>query len=205
MRDRTAELHISAERSGVVAALLQGQVTQVDYALYLRNLLPVYQALEHALERRVDRPAFAALAQRSLYRSDCLLADLGDLVGPAWASNLALLPSAERYAARITLTAGDERLAAHCYTRYLGDLNGGKLVARCLVKHFGSDFRAIAFSQFPGIANLPAFRTAYRASLDRVSDMLGDVGAVVEEAAIAFELSIALSTEVAANRAIAKA
>ncbi len=44
------------------------------------------------------------------------------------------------------------------------------------------------------------FRTAYRRTLDQAGDRLGDVEAVVEEAAVAFELNMRVSVEVDAFR-----
>src|ERR1700728_2128357 len=67
MRDRTADLHRQAERSGVLASILSGNATKPHYALYLRNLLPAYQQMESALQRLGDRPGFDYLAQPSLH------------------------------------------------------------------------------------------------------------------------------------------
>jgi len=127
------------------------------------------------------------------------------MTGPAWAWSFPVLPSADRYAARITAAQGGGLLIAHCYTRYLGDLNGGQLVARRLVRQFGPGFRALAFSRFPAIEDLAACRATYRASLDRAGEALDDAEPVIEEAAAAFELNIALSIEVAAFKSPAAA
>ncbi len=196
MRQRTAALHLAAERSGTVYALLKGHVSRSHYALYLRNLLPAYQVMERALQQHRHQPEFAGLVHRPLFRSESIVADLGDLTGPGWANALPLLPSGERYAARIRWIGGGAPLIAHCYTRYLGDLNGGRLLGQRLMAQFGPGFTAVAFSRFPEIKDIDAFRAAYRANLDRAGDGLADVAAVVEEAAVAFELNIQVSLEV---------
>lgn len=196
MRGRTRELHILAERSGIVAALLTGQVSRSCYALYLRNLLPAYQAMEQALRQHHDRPEFAELAQPSLYRAESIVADLEDLAGSGWATHLPLLPSGDRYAVRVGSAGRGATLIGHCYTRYLGDLYGGQVLGQRLVKRFGPTFRALAFNRFPGIPDLNGFRAAYHGSLDRAGDHLADIEAVVEEAAVAFELNIQLSVDV---------
>lgn len=190
MRRRTSELHIAAEQSGIVAAIIRGQVSRFRYALFLRNLLPAYRAMELAL------PNFDGLAQPSLYRTERIIADLINLNGSDWAASLPLLPSGERYAARVEWAGHSEMLLAHCYTRYLGDLYGGRVLARRIMTRFGPDFRAVAFLTFPDIQDVDAFCESYRRNLDRAVSSLPDVEGVVEEAAVAFTLNIRLSLEV---------
>jgi heme oxygenase (biliverdin-producing, ferredoxin) len=197
MRARTAEPHLRAEQSGIVAAILAGQVSQSGYALYLRNLLPVYLAMEHALRCNRDRPGIGYLAQPSIYRASSIIADLGNFAGSGWAVSLPLLASGERYAARVTRAGrGDGALLiAHAYTRYLGDLNGGRILRRRLVRRFGRDFPA-AFTEFTSISDVGAFTTRFSAALNRAGDSVSDAEPVVQEAAIAFEMNIQLSREV---------
>ncbi len=194
LRRRTSVLHNAAEASGVVAAMMNGQVTRSHYALYLRNLLPAYQAMETALQD--SRTIFPGLAQPSLYRGDRIVADLIALKGPDWAESLPLLASGRLYAERIAWAGHSELLIAHCYTRYLGDLNGGRVLMRRVLTRFGPDFPAIAFVTFPDILDIDEFRAAYRHNLDSAEVHLLDPSGVVEEAAIAFQLNIELSREV---------
>lgn len=200
MRGRTAELHRTAECSGFVGALLGGSVHQSTYALYLRNLLPAYQAMEGALQKHRDRPEFRRLAQPVLYRAAKIAADLDDLAGPDWTTSVPLLSSGARYAARVVWAGDRPILIAHCYTRYLGDLNGGRRLGQRLMQQFGEASRALAFTSYPEIQDLDGFRIAYRRDLDRAGEGLADLEAVVEEAAVAFELNIQLSLEVDAFR-----
>lgn len=183
MRERTTALHAAAERSGIVAALFGGHASQPAYALYLRNLLPAYQAME------LTNPAFA---QPCLYRAKSIIADLDELIGADWPAILPLLPSAETYAARVMLARGGPLLIAHCYTRYLGDLNGGQLLARRLQLLFGRSFSALRFTDFPDADTL---RRTYRDRLDDAGRLLADPASVVEEAAVAFQLNIDLSLD----------
>jgi heme oxygenase len=190
MRARTASLHEAAERSGIVAALFGGHASQADYALYLRNLLPAYQVMEHALR---TRPQYAGLAQPDIFRAESIIADLEDLSGSDWSTTLPLLPSAQKYAARVEWAVTTGMLIAHCYTRYLGDLNGGQLLARRLRHLFGPNFAALRFTEFPDVGSL---RAAYRDQLDRVGERLCDPDLVIEESAVAFRLNIELSLEI---------
>lgn len=197
MRERTTGLHAAAEGSGVVAALMRRQVSRERYALYLRNLLPAYQAMEQAL-RRQDRPELAELAQPSIYRAESIVADLDCLAGAEWGTTLPLLPAGEQYAARVEWAGGGAMLIAHCYTRYLGDLNGGQTMARRLADALGPNCPALAFSAFPAVEDVRTFIRTYRAALDRAGDTLADAAPVIEEAVAAFQLNIALSEAVAA-------
>jgi heme oxygenase len=196
MRRRTTDLHAQAERSGVVAAVLQGRVSKLCYALYLRNLLPAYQAMEQALQRNRNRPGFRELAQRALYREASIVSDLAALAGPDWATALPLLSSGEEYAARVEFAAAHGMLIAHCYTRSLVDLNGGQILRRRLTQTFGPTFQAHAFTTFPDIPDPRGFSQAYRVSLDRAGADLPDWGPIIEESAIAFTMNIHLSVDV---------
>jgi heme oxygenase (biliverdin-producing, ferredoxin) len=204
MRASTARQHALAERSGIVAAILSGRASRTGYALYLRNLLPAYRSMEQALERREALAAIRQLAQPALYRADRINADLVALIGPKWSDRVPLLPSGDRYAARVKWAgAGDGgKLIAHAYTRYLGDLSGGQILRRRLTQQFGPGF-PMAFTEFPMISELAAFGAAFRAALDRAASHVADEAPVLQEASIAFELNIELSQEVdAATHAV---
>src|SRR6195952_4929581 len=134
----TKTLHTEAERSGIIRDLLRGEASRDGYILLQRNLLPAYQALELGLERHRDTPALAALAAYRLDRAAPLEADLRALCGGDFAG-IALLPAGEAYARRIAEAAegNGDRLIAHAYTRYLGDLSGGQILKRLLAKKPG--------------------------------------------------------------------
>ncbi len=197
MRARTAKLHQQAEQSGAVAALLQERITPNAYALYLRNLLPAYQVMEAALHRLRDSPLFRGLAEPALYRAEAITADLAALAGPDWSKHLPLLPCGRHYAERIDRAAGGNaaRLLAHCYTRYLGDLSGGQIIGRRLIKLLPPDMPAVAFTHFSGIADLRGFAGQYRAAIDQAGVLLANPAPVIEEAAAAFQQNIDLSDE----------
>jgi heme oxygenase len=195
MKQRTQSLHVQAERSGIVRDMLRGDVTRQGYALFLRNLLPAYLALEEGLERLKSTPAFRGLAVRAVYRGPALEADLAAVAGPEWADGLRLLPEGAAYADRVARAAeGDgARLIAHAYARTLGDLNGGQVLRRLLGRSLGLDATGLSFYDFPEIEDMAAFRPAYRAALDGAADHIADPVAVIEEAAEAFRLNIAVS------------
>ncbi len=201
IREYTAPLHRQAERSGVIRDILQRRTSRSAYALLLRNLLPVYAAMERALERHKgpnSLDALGALALPALYRCAAIRADLQALRGREWQRTLPLLPSGARYARRIAAAVRSDPalLVAHAYTRYLGDLNGGQIMQRLLEAAPGIGPQALSFHSFPQIPDPARFRLEYRLALERAAALAADRRALVEEASRAFHLNIALSEEV---------
>lgn len=180
--------HARAERSGIIADILAGQATRFSVALLLRNLLPVYQALDAT---RFGLPP--------LRRSAAIQADLLVLVPGA---NLPLLAEATAYADLVREAAkGDgTRLIAHAYVRYLGDLYGGLIMKRRLLGCLGVLAGRLTFHDYPLIQDIRAFARAYREDLEMVvQEAVLDL--VAAEAVTAFKLNIALSEAVRAKAA----
>jgi heme oxygenase len=190
----TKALHVEAERSGVISDLLRGEASRDGYILLQRNLLPAYQALERSLEHHRDTPSLMALAKYRLERSAALEADLVALCGGSFAG-VPLLPEGEAYARRIDACAGGDGalLIAHAYTRYLGDLNGGQILKRLLMKKPGLRAAEVSFYDFPDYDDLPTLKTEYRNALDKAGMLVADQRAVIEEGSLAFQLNIDLS------------
>lgn len=175
----TWALHTKAERSGIIADIIAGRANQYGVALLWRNLLPVYQAL--------DRSAFGHPA---LARSDAIEADLR-LLAPG--VDVPLLPEAAAYADRVR-AAGDG-LVAHAYVRYLGDLNGGRIMKHRLAACLGVMAAKVTFHDYPALADPGAFVRSYRSALDLAVQAVPHELAA-GEALVAFEMNIALSQAV---------
>ena len=197
LREATRDMHSRAERSGYVADLLRGRGSRAGYLLLLRNLLPAYEELENGLELHMSSPVFRGVPWRSLLRAPALERDLQALAGAGWRSSLALLPAGESYRARVAQAArgNGERLLAHAYTRYLGDVSGGQLLEMLLARSLGLAAHELSFYSFPDIPDLPRFISDFRCAL-AVAGRLVDQGAVADEAIEAFALNIALSEAV---------
>lgn len=114
-----------------------------------------------------------------------------------------LLPAGRRYCQQIVEAAAGqgERLVAHAYTRYLGDLNGGQVIKRLLVRTLGVEPDGLSFYEFSAIRDLDHARRAFRSAIDRSAYEMSDTDAVIEEAAVAFELNIDLSNSVKSSPA----
>ncbi len=183
LKAATWDLHARAERSGIIADILAGRASRLGVALLLRNLLPVYQVLDAS-----------ALGHPALARSAAIEADLLMLSPDA---ELPLLPEGVAYADRVRRAGvGDgSGLLGHAYVRYLGDLNGGRIMQQRLIGCFGDVAAGLTFGIYPMLDDLAGFRRDYRKELDRaVCSASADV--VKSEALAAFELNIVLSNAV---------
>lgn len=200
LREATAALHSQAERTGIVAELLAGRGSRMAYALLLRNLEPAYVALECGLQRHRLAPAFGGLAVQAVYRAGAIAADLEALAGPRWRSALPLLDAGRAYATRVNAAAegAGVRLVAHAYVRYLGDLNGGRILRRVLGRTLALGPDALRFHDFAP-ADPAALAADYRAAIDAAGRVMGDDGTIVAEAVEAFRLNVAISEAVAAD------
>ena len=166
----------------------------------MRNLLPAYQAMEQGLSRHGGSPALGRLVDYALDRAPALEADLVALCGDRWRQGIPLLPAAELYAKRIDKAAeGDgTRLIAHAYTRYLGDLSGGRILQRLLARSLDLRPSELSFYDFSRFSDLDALKADYRQALDSAGAHAADPQMLIEEGAIAFSLNIDLSCAVKA-------
>lgn len=204
LRAETRLLHQQAERSPFIARLLAGRTDRAAYCSLLRNLHPIYQALEAGAVRLASRPGVAQLFVAELTRLPALEADLRCLHGPAWASALPVLPAAAAYAGHLERLgpAQSHRLAAHAYVRYLGDLAGGQqlraIVARSLHLQGAAGTSFYAFGAPPDVQRL--FQD-FRVALGRCAEGPAQTQELVAEAKLAFELHLELFVELEAAQA----
>lgn len=200
LRTSTRALHRQAERSGVIAEFSSGRVRPEAYLLFIFNLLPVYRTLETALGEHRLHPALSGVWRPELARAEALARDVAVLTTRLATASPRLLAPSERYRRRIEAVAADrpERLLAHAYVRHLGDLSGGQVLARLLVRTPGIGAEAVGFYAFPDLADLGRAKEDCRRAIARAEMQLVDRDGVIEEAREAFRLNIALSEAVAA-------
>lgn len=191
LRAATRALHAEAERSGFVRDLLAGRVTRASYALWLRNLWLAYDTLEAALAVH----GAPGLADPRVMRAAALASDLAALCGPRWREDVPMLAAGRDYARAIGAARGAQ-LAAHAYVRYLGDLNGGRVLARVVARALGLGESALRYYAFD--ADAASLERDYRAALARAGATEDDTRAGAEVAASAFRHNIALSEAVLA-------
>jgi len=198
LRERTAEAHQAAERSPLMAAIVRGQISAADYGEFLARLAPVYAALEAGLRRHSKHPVLAMIYFPELERGEALRRDMS-FFGVSEASQpKAWAPAARAYVERVGEVGqiAPELLVAHAYTRYLGDLSGGQVIAKQLRRAWaieGED--GFAFFAFPRVPNPTAFKHAYRAALDNLPVGAQQAEAIVAEASRAFVFNRDLADE----------
>jgi heme oxygenase len=199
---RTKTLHVEAERTGIIRDLLRGEADLEGYTLLLRNLLPAYRALEQGLERHRDSKGLRQIANFRLKRAPAIESDLVAICGKRWSHDLPLLDVGKLYASQIAKAAeGDgARLIAHAYTRYLGDLSGGRILQRLLARSLKLRPSELSFYDFPLFSDLDALKADYRKALDQAGAHAPNGDAIVEEGAVAFSQNIALSCAIKSIR-----
>ncbi|HUN91891.1 MAG TPA: biliverdin-producing heme oxygenase [Burkholderiaceae bacterium] len=192
LKASTHALHAEVERSGLMRALLAGRLPLGLYTRLLRNLHAIYAMMESALANHAANPVIAPLWLPGLPRRAALEEDLATLQGADWRQALPIEPAASDYVDRLRSIAVDDplRLAAHAYVRYLGDLNGGQLVARIVAKHYEMQAGAggVRFYDFGSREVATTLRNRFRAGLDAIDLRPDDTERVVEEARLAFLL-----------------
>lgn len=205
LRQQTSELHRTVESRPFMVALLAGQLSQNAYCMMLRNLEPVYSALESALNLNLGRPAIAGLNLPNFYRASSLRADLQTLHGSPWQSDLALLPACVAYCSHLEVLGqqSPDLLVAHAYVRYLGDLSGGQMIQKILAKSWNMQVLrgspGLRFYDFGEPESVSHHTKEFRAKLDAMSVNVGLVSALVQEAKLAFAMHITLYDELGAS------
>jgi heme oxygenase (biliverdin-producing, ferredoxin) len=189
LKTATAAEHHRVERSGIMPALLRGQIGRAGYVALLRNLHAIYAALEPALLRHAGRAAVGPVVLPELFRRAAIEADLAALGAAAEASAVALAPATAQYVQRLRDidVAQPGLLVAHAYVRYLGDLSGGQQLRRIVARSLGLHGAAgTSFYDFGDAGRVQALAQRLRAGLDAVGGLADDADAVVAEAESAF-------------------
>ena len=198
MREGSQAEHQEAEASDFMAELLAGRINETGYADYLLRLRGVYEVMETTVRARLDDPIVAAVHDSALERLEAIDADLAH-----WApgrGHTVDSPAAAAYRERVS-AAGEwgGLLAAHHYTRYLGDLSGGQAIGRIIDRAFELGGAGTAFYAFPEIPKPKLFKDGYRARLDALDLTPAEVDRVVDEVKVAFRLNQAIFTELGRN------
>ncbi len=172
LRTETASLHRQAERCEVIVALFEGRLGRTTYTALLRNLHALYSALEAALSVPLLPAGLAPLIPPALRRADAIASDLDSLHGPGWRTVIPIGAATAAHVERIDWLSGSDPilLAAPAYVRYLGDLNGGRLIARSVSRAFelAPGGAGIRFYDFGGPVAAAALAATFRRVLDSI-------------------------------------
>ena len=209
LREGTKKSHTMAENVGFIKCFLKGTVEKSSYRKLVSDLYFVYQAMEEEMDRLKDHPIVSKFYFPELHRENSLESDLQYYFGSNWKSVVKPSAPAKKYVERIHEIGQTqpELLAAHSYTRYLGDLSGGQILMGIAQRGMNlSEGEGTAFYTFDDIDDEKAFKTKYRAAMDSlpVDDATADK--IVDEANDAFHQNMLMFQELEGNlvRAIGK-
>lgn len=195
--DGTRKSHSMAESTQFVSGLFKGLADRDSYRSLITSLYFVYEAMEDSMENSSDE-SVKAMDYPSLRRLQPLKNDMKFFHGEQWEGQIQPSAAAEVYVARIREIAETKPylIVAHQYTRYLGDLFGGKMIGgmtrRSLSLENGD---GTAFYTFEGIPNVKDFITEWYSNLNALDLTEQQKEEIVDEANRVFALNIDLMQE----------
>lgn len=194
IREATREDHERTEHSPFISAFLDGRVSRAGFASMTGQLWFIYEALESGATTLRGDPVAQPFLDSRLSRGDALQADLTELIGADWQTRLTASPATRNYADHITQLAASwpGGYLAHHYTRYMGDLSGGRLVGKTAQRVYGLSDAGVRFYRFEGIASPRAFKEAYRSLLDEAPWTEAERRRILDEAGLSFRMTGAL-------------
>lgn len=183
--------HKAAEDSRFIGALMAGELSREQYCAYLSQYQAVYASLDVASEALRSDPQLSGFYDPQLFRTAAIAADLSVL----GATDVAATPATAEYVDRINALAGTWPLGvlAHHYTRYLGDLSGGRIIAQRLARFMQlTPAEGLAFYQFPAITKPPKYKQQYREQLDALELNGEERESLIEEVRVAYRMNSAV-------------
>ncbi len=200
--------HSDSEGATFMEDIMRGKGTRQDYIDLVAQHFFMYEALEAAAEQLAADPATAGFHPAGLIRMPALEADLAHLLGADWRERITPVPATAAYAARIREIAEEgwaAGIVAHHYTRYLGDLSGGQMIAKRVAKQHELAHEGIAFYDFSGLGSLVDFKNAYRAELDALGARLDEAerARMLDEVRTAYAFNTAVFVDLGAAKAAA--
>eukprot|EP00545_Synedropsis_sp_CCMP1620_P002891 CAMPEP_0119008582 /NCGR_PEP_ID=MMETSP1176-20130426/3800_1 /TAXON_ID=265551 /ORGANISM="Synedropsis recta cf, Strain CCMP1620" /LENGTH=494 /DNA_ID=CAMNT_0006960941 /DNA_START=81 /DNA_END=1562 /DNA_ORIENTATION=- len=196
----TAVAHQAAEDVHFVQNFVKGHIDRNLYADLVLSLYHVYRKMEGLLQEHHATHFASCHFPIQLNRTATLAEDVEFWHGDN-DNNPQLLyisPATQDYMDRLDMLAETQPLLllAHAYTRYLGDLSGGKVLARVAKRALQLDGDGLAFYHFLNLGMSPkAFKDQYRACLDSLPLREVQINDLVQEANVAFLLNMRLFEE----------
>jgi len=213
LKSGTAISHKAAEDVHFVRNFIRGKIDRHLYGQMVLMLYHVYRVLEDLLDQHAMHYFATCHFPLELARTSALQDDLDFWHGPtATTTDDTMSPATRDYVDRLKFIAQTNPLLllSHSYTRYLGDLSGGMILARVARKALklskpsnGSggtgqgkaEVDGLAFYHFANIPSPKQFKTKYREALDALPLTNAQVHELVGEANVAFLLNMRLFEE----------
>ena len=176
VREASKDVHLAAERSPFMVALMQGDLPSEAYFDYIGQLAPIYETIE---KWNGTLPFF----DRRLDRFERIIADL-EYVGTRVVCDETI--EYVKYIKKIIKAKDEVRLTAHHYVRYLGDLSGGQAIGALVARNLSIPPNFLSFYDFEDIGDRVRYKETYRTNLDTVIDPK-DHDRFIQEVILAFE------------------
>jgi heme oxygenase len=196
----TAVSHQAAEDVHFVRNFIQGKIDRQIYGKMVGMLYHVYVKLENCLDEAGPKHFSTLHFPIQLSRQQALEEDLdfwhGSNVNKDAALNF-MTPAVKDYMDRLDYLVEHDPilLLAHSYTRYLGDLSGGKILARVARRALDLQEDGLAFYEFAHVPSAKRFKDIYRQAMDAMPLTAHQVVKLVGEANVAFLLNMRLFEE----------
>ncbi|MDO4241934.1 MAG: biliverdin-producing heme oxygenase [Microbacteriaceae bacterium] len=205
VRDRSWDFHTDSEGSKFMIDIMSGTATKDDYVALIIEHYFIYKALEKAADLLADDSATAGFDSAELRRVAAIESDLEFLLGSDWASKIEPSEATKAYCARIDEVAAAgwlPAIVAHHYTRYLGDLSGGQMIAKKLRDQHGFTHDGVRFYEFAELGPLGKFKVEYREQLDALGASLSEADRerFIAEVQRAYEHNTAIFNDLQASR-----
>jgi heme oxygenase len=196
----TAVSHQAAEDVHFVRNFIQGKIDRQIYGKMVGMLYHVYVKLENCLDQAGPKHFSTLHFPLQLSRQQALEEDLDFWHGSRVNKDSAhafLTPAVKDYMDRLDYLLEHDPLLllAHSYTRYLGDLSGGKILARVARRALDLQEDGLAFYEFAHVPSAKRFKDTYRQAMDAMPLTAHQVVKLVAEANVAFLLNMRLFEE----------
>ena len=198
LKEGTKESHSAAENTKFVASFLRGVVDYEEYRKLLTNFYYVYDTMEQRI-RETEDPMVQAIKSEDLERKEAIERDLEYYYGADWKEKQIPSEACNKYCHRLNEVAEQNPylLVAHHYTRYIGDLSGGKILKEITARVLNPpEGKGLDFYEFPSIPNAKMFKQNYRAILDNLGTDTSQENALITEANYAFRLNMYMFDEI---------
>ena len=198
LKEGTKESHSAAENTKFVASFLRGVVDYEEYRKLLTNFYYVYDTMEQRI-RETEDPMVQAIKSEDLERKEAIERDLEYYYGADWKEKQEPSEACNKYCHRLNEVAEQNPylLVAHHYTRYIGDLSGGKILKEITARDLNPpQGKGLDFYEFPSIPDAKLFKQNYRACLDNLGTDTSQENALITEANYAFRLNMYMFDEI---------
>lgn len=196
IRRNTATIHSSAEHTGFIKRIVDGNACKDSYAEYLFNLSAMYKAIEDTIENNKSNDTVKEFATTELYKYELIQKDLQFLLGDKL-SEMKLLPSTVAFIERLKEIdkSNPELVVAHAYTRFIADLFGGRTFVALLSTNYKVPAEGLNYYSCEGINDIRTYVMNYATKINNMNLSEELELKLINEVTNAYIYNLALSCE----------